>query len=156
MVFWKCQVSTVLETGEVRLVSLSISGDKRQVRVFDERETGGVSPLYSPVWPGWPVWSWLVVAGCGWWRHVSPGPAGGGCCLKPPNKILRFSCHAAFLHSNSQTTTRSTTILVTADIYLDIWAQFAKQWPFIIAENIGHRMWLRDDQFSRYLNTMKL
>ena len=70
--------------------------------------------LWQPVAGGW---TRLAVAGCRAW-HVAPAPA--GCCLKPPNKILRFSCHAAFLHSNSQTTTRSTTILVTADIYLDI------------------------------------
>ena len=41
---------------------------------------------------GWWLDQWLVVAGCRAW-HVAPAPA--GCCLKPPNKILRFSCHAA-------------------------------------------------------------
>ena len=87
---------------------------RRQVRVFDERGTGGVSTLQSG--RAGQCLQWLVVAG-GTCLQVR---AAGGCCLKPPNKILRFSCHAAFLHSNSQTTTRSTTILVTADIYLDI------------------------------------
>ena len=146
MVFWKCQVSTVLETGEVRLVSLSISEDKREVRVFDERETGGVSPLQSG--RAGQCLQWLVVAGGGW-RHVSPGPAGGGCCLKPPNKILRFSCHAAFLHSNTETTGRTPTISLTADNYSDILAQLSNQWPLTLQKlSIWPKMWSWEEQLA--------
>ena len=165
------------------LVSKSISKDKwecliegtclninirRQVRVFDRRDLsqyqyqktsesvwwkGDRWSLYSPVWPGWTV---FAVAGGGWW-HVSPGP---GCWRLLPqtskqDSQIQLSCCLPPLQQPDHYP-QYNHLLVTADIYLDIWAQFAKQWPFIIAENIGHRMWLRDDQFSRYLNTMKL
>ena len=77
------------------------------MRVFDERETGGVSPLsslLSPLQSGraghWQCLQWLVVAGwvaarvsrSGWWRLLPQ-------TSKQDSEIL--SCHAAFLHSNT-------------------------------------------------------
>ena len=109
------------------------------MRVFDERGTGGVSTLQSG--RAGQCLQWLVVAG-GTCLQVR---AAGGCCLKPPNKILRFSCHAAFLHSSTETLPASSpTISLAADRYPDILNTVLSSMTLHIADS-WDKMWLWEE-----------